>query len=127
MSPDELAWAKAEFDRCQNWLQAALDKSLGEYALEHVWEFIASGRAQIWPMPDACIVTLVEDYPTGKRFLKHWLAGGDLTEIQQAEPTIRAWAVKAKCDKIVIGGRRGWLRAFSDYREQYTVIARNPQ
>ena len=125
MNAIDLAWVRLEFERCKPWIQDALDRSMGEYAIEHVWECLESEKAQIWPTPNSCMVTLVETYPTGLCVLKGWLSGGDLNEIKMCEPAIRAWAEKAGCNKIIIGGRRGWLRAFDGYREQYTIIAKD--
>ena len=86
---------------------------------------IEGGRAQIWPTPNACMVTFVEDYPTGLRVLKGWLAGGDLDEILTTIPRIEEWARLAGCKKSLIGGRRGWLRKLPDYAEQYTIISKD--
>lgn len=118
-------WAKDEFRRCSPWLQSALDKTLGEYALEHVWNYIESGRAQIWPTPNACMVTVVEDYPTGLRTIKCWLAGGRLSELMPLLNTIENYGRKAGCHKAVIVGRRGWIRQIPGCRERYTIVAKD--
>lgn len=125
MTPGDLEWIRTEFERCKPWIQAALDKSLGEYAIEHVWQFLETGAAQIWPTPNACMVTLVETYPTGLKMLKGWLSGGDLSEIVRTEPNIRAWGRGIGCNLVVIGGRPGWVRAFEGYRSAYSVIVRD--
>lgn len=123
MGDDERAWLRAQFERCAPWLQAALDRDVGTHALEDVWALIESGIAQLWPTPDGAMVTVVETYPKAK-VLRGWLAGGDLRQIQKSEPTIRAWAKDVGCTLVMIGGRRGWLKAFDGYREFYTVMVR---
>lgn len=45
-----------------------------------------------------------------------YLAGGNLKELRAMEPSITAYARALGCDRIVIHGRRGWLRVFTDYR-----------
>jgi hypothetical protein len=118
------AWEREQFQRCSPWIQAALDYGLGEYELEHVWALIEDGSAQIWPTPNACMITMVDTYPTGLKVLKGWLSGGDLDEILRTIPVIEAWAKKAGCTYAAIGGRKGWLRKLPDYHEKYTVIAK---
>jgi hypothetical protein len=118
-------WLKQEFDRCKSYIQRALDQSEGGYELEHVWDLIEKGRAQLWPTPGGCMVTIVDDLPNGLRVMRGWLAGGDsLKEIQAScapNGPIETWARQAGCKKVIIGGRRGWLRAFTGYRELMTV------
>lgn len=123
MTDDERAWLRAQFERCAPWLQAALDRDAGTHALEDVWELIESGVAQLWPTPNGAIVTVVEAYPKAK-VLRFWLAGGTLRELQKSEPTIRAWAKDQGCTLVLIGGRRGWLKALPDYRELCTAMVR---
>lgn len=125
MTPEDLAWMKSEFERCKEWIQAALDRAPGEYELHHIWGFIESGKAQLWPTANACMVTNIEEFPTGLRVLRGWLSGGDLNEIQKSEPIIAAWAKKSGFDRVRIGGRKGWLRAFNGYREYCTVMEKD--
>ena len=124
MTEAELAFVRAAFERSREWLQAALDHDFGTHNLDDVWELLASGVAQIWPMPHAVMVTTIDRYPR-KYVLRGWLSGGDLNEIKAEEPKIRAWAERNGFDAIVIGGRAGWLRAFEGYEKAATVIVRH--
>lgn len=123
MTDDERAWLKAQFERCAPWLQDALDRDAGTHALEDVWDLIERGIAQLWPTPNGVMVTTVEAYPKAKA-LRGWLAGGNLDDIRKSEPVIRAWAEREGCDLVLIGGRRGWLKAFEGYSELCTVMVR---
>jgi hypothetical protein len=69
------------------------------------------------------MVTLIERFPR-KTVLRGWLAGGSLTEIQISESAVAQWAKEAGCDLVLIGGRKGWLKAFSDYRECFTIMSK---
>lgn len=124
MNARDTAWLATEFLRCGPWIQAALDEDLATHTLDDVWDLIVSGPVQLWPTPNAVMVTVLEAFPR-KKLLRGWLAGGKLSEIQEHEPRIRAWAEKQGCDHIVIGGRFGWLRAFDGYRRVSTAMARD--
>lgn len=114
---------EAEFSRCWPWLAAAVDRYGPTHRREHVWAEIESGRAQLWPTANAAMVTIVENYPTGFREVKGWLAGGELSEIQKTIPVIEEWAKRAGCDRAVILGRKGWARAF-DYEPTMSVMVK---
>lgn len=123
MTEQDLAWVRGEFNRCRPFIEAALDRDIGTHTADDVLELLETGPVQLWPTPNAAMVTVVETYPQ-KKMLRGWLSGGNLEEIQAMEPRIRAWAKRQGCDVIVIGGRKGWLRAFEGYREASTVMVR---
>lgn len=124
VKPEQAQWIAAEFIRCKTWLQAALDRDIGTHSIDDVWHLLLTGPVQIWPTPNAVMLTVLEAFPQ-KKMLRGWLSGGKLEEIQAMEPRIRAWAKSQGCDVIVIGGRRGWLRAFDGYEESSTVMVRH--
>ena len=123
MTEAELAFVRAAFERSREWLQAALDRDYGTHSLEDVWDLLMTGIAQIWPTPNAVLVTSVERFPR-KYVLRGWLSGGDLNEIVKEESKIRDWAERNGFDAIVISGRAGWLRAFEGYEKLATVMVR---
>jgi hypothetical protein len=101
--PDE--WAA----KCEGWLQAALDASpIKTHTIEHVRLAIAARQAQLWPCPDAALVTELNDYPTGVRTLNYWLAGGNLNAIEDAHWAVEDFAEQNGCQAIEVRGRRGW-------------------
>jgi hypothetical protein len=122
LTPEE--WLAGHFQRCSPWLQGALDRSHGTHELKHVWEALAKGSAQLWPLPNSAVVTAIEHYPTGITALRYWLAGGDLNEILGSEQLIESWAKERGCTRVVINGRRGWLKALKGYHELHTAVAK---
>lgn len=121
------AWAmyRAEFERCSEWLAAALDRfPIRTHTLEHVWADIVAGKAVLWPTPNSACVTQIDSYPTGVKVVHGWLAGGDLNEIKQTVAKIEAFAKEHGCAAASIMGRRGWLKAFNDYRDAGTLMTK---
>lgn len=124
MTEEELVWLRSEFDRCGPWIQAALDRDIvGAFNLEDVWDYIAKDKAQLWTSPKSAVVTALEYFPR-KVVLRYWLCGGDL-ECLELEPVIEAWAKRAGAACAIIGGRRGWLKALSDYKEACVFMAKD--
>ncbi len=123
MTEEDLKYLRGEFDRTAPWLQAALDRDIGAFELEDVWNYIADGRAQLWTSPKSAVVTALEYFPR-KVVLRYWLCGGEL-ECLKLEPTIEAWAKKAGATCCIIGGRKGWLRALKGYREAYSYMTKD--
>ena len=114
---------RQEFNRCWPWIKAALDRS-GEktHTRDHVWQLIADGRAQLWPMADAAMITEIISYPTGIKHARSWLAGGNLETILAATPAIEVWAKAQGCSRAIIDGRKGWQKALSAQGYQPTTI-----
>lgn len=119
----DAAWLREHFDRCRDLIQQVLDRGIGTHNIDDVWDEIAAGNAQLWPTTNSVMITNVEKYPRAK-VLRGWLAAGDLKEIVATEAVIRDWAKKQGCDLVILGGRRGWLRAFPGYRETHTLMSR---
>lgn len=113
-----------EFDRLWPLLAEALEEHPGTYTKRDVWEEISSGRAQLWPMPNAAVVTAIRTYPTGYRELRGWLAAGALEEIAALEPFVCGWAKENGCKRFVLTGRKGWVKVFSGYREKAVFLSK---
>lgn len=124
MTDKELAWLRSEFDRCTPWIQAALDRDIGAFELEDVWQYIAEGKAQLWPTPNCAVVTALEHFPR-KTVLRYWLCGGELEDCLKIESIIEAWAKGAGAVCGIIGGRKGWLKVLSGYKETCTFMVKD--
>ncbi|MFL9934276.1 hypothetical protein P0D88_35015 [Paraburkholderia sp. RL18-103-BIB-C] len=108
------AWAQ-EFERVRPLIEAALEYSDGTHTIDDVREFIATGRAQLWPGKTAVVVTEIVHYPQRKT-CNGWLAAGDNAELAEMYKSIEAWAKAAGCKRATIIGRRGWAKTYlADY------------
>jgi hypothetical protein len=114
----EQEWLAEQFHRCWPFLKAALDQQHPHrYSKDDVWEEIESGNAQMWPQPNAVVLTTVKTYPTGFKELRGWLVGGDLNEIIASQANIEAWGKKQGCNEFIMaGGRDGFGRALKGFR-----------
>lgn len=92
---------------------------------EQIADLIRDGRAQLWPTKNAAMLTSVEVYPSGLKELRGWLAGGELSEIKEWTPIIEAWAKENECRRVLISGRRGWLKAFDGYYDAGAILAKD--
>jgi hypothetical protein len=113
------------WERCVPYLQAALDRSIGGYALEHVRAMIDHGEAQLWPTDNSAGVSSLNRYPTGLKTIDLWLAGGDLRELKSSEQIATRWARETGCRKAVIFGRKGFLRELPGYREVGRILVKD--
>jgi hypothetical protein len=102
----------SEIDRCQPWIEAALEKSGGFNTWDEVCDGIRSGKMQLWPAEHGCIVTEIVVYPNVKA-LHVFLAGGKLDEILQMTENVKEWARKQGCSFASFDGRFGWEKYLS--------------
>jgi hypothetical protein len=107
---------EAEFERCWQWLEAALKRGGPTHEKHHVRDLVLAGKVQLWPCPNAALITEIAVYPTGFKELRCWLVGGKMGDIKTAIPHIEAWAKTMGCSLVTYVGRKGWARALPDYR-----------
>ena len=120
----EAAWPEAA-----PLLQQALDTQ-DEWTLEAVRRELLSSPysqrpMQLWMIPGRfALVTQIQVFPSGVRKCLLFLGGGDdLEAIKAAQPAVAAWAHKFHgCTKLLIYGRRGFLRALDGFKETSTVM-----
>lgn len=117
----------AEFQRCQKWLEDALEYSMSGQTLDSVKEGLATGEYVLWPGRDSVIVT--EEFQNGQRkFLNFFLAAGNLDELASMAPRIEAWAKDRGVTKVTLFGRRGWERSFmkqAGYKPHWVVMTKD--
>lgn len=114
-----------ELDRVWPWLEAALAHAGDTHRKEHILARILDGRAQLWTEPGAACVTSIERSDTGLREVNGWLAGGDLDGVRRIVARAEQWGREIGCQRALITGRRGWLRALPGYREAATVLIKD--
>jgi hypothetical protein len=111
----------SEIDRCRPWIEAALEYSGGTHAFEDVADAITEGRMQLWPAPDACMVTEILVFPRRKH-LNVFLAGGKLERLHDMWPSLTEWARAQGCHAITASGRRGWSRIAHGKAVEMTLL-----
>ena len=98
-----------ELERCRPWIKAALDRSGDLNTWDEVVSGIHSGRMQLWPAEQGCIVTEIVVYHNRKA-LHIFLAGGKLDEILQMTESVKEWAKLMGCSFATFDGRLGWQK-----------------
>lgn len=106
-----------------------------EWTLEAVYNrlIIPNSDSQLWLVPGKfALITQVQNNFTGVRKVLLFLCGGeDLTCIKQAQPKVEEWALKylgvnqadgSRKVKLMISGRRGWLKALDGFKATNTVM-----
>lgn len=116
---------RRDFVRVWPWLEAAADHYGRTNTMNGVWDRIANGECQLWTEPNAAVVTTIEVYrDTGLKEVQCWLAGGKMADARRIERRISQWAENIEADRILISGRRGWLKALRGYDEKLTTMVK---
>lgn len=91
-------------------VHAALERGSGEYRLEHLWQALVEGSAQLWTDGESIAVTMPVDYPA-TRLLYVLVAAGSLHSVYNLWPEIAAFAREQECSAVQFFGRPGWRRS----------------
>lgn len=113
-----------EFERCADYIVAALEYAGHSHTLQDVWQAIANKQAAFFPLEKSAIVVEIVDYPQ-RATCRIWLAGGDMEELIEAEKNVCDWARELGCDSMEIIGRKGWERQLRDYKPTATVLVKD--
>ena len=98
---------------------------MGGVTYRHIKAMLAEGLVQKWKAADgSVVVTEVLEDPAG-RYCLIWLAEGDINELLELHERIVEWARAEGCNRIRVGGRRGWGRVLEGYHEISTVFERS--
>jgi len=98
---------------------------MGGVTYKHIRAMMAEGLAQRWRADDGSLVIteLLED-PAG-RYCMIWLAEGEIRSLLELHEKILEWARAEGCNRVRVGGRRGWGRVLEGYHEISTVFERS--
>ncbi len=113
-----------EFERCADYIQAALVYAGHSHTLQDVWQAITNKQAAFFPLEKSAIVVEIVDYPQ-RATCRIWLAGGDMEELIEAEKNVCDWARELGCDSMEIIGRKGWERQLKDYKPTATILVKD--
>lgn len=82
------------------------------YTPEYLDDLILAGRAMLWLVSDAAMVTEIREYPGGARVIHGLVAAGELaTIVNDLIPEAEVWAKAQGCSHAMIESREGWARA----------------
>ena len=111
-------------------VKRALEHSDGRYSLDNIIDGLREGKFELWGvmrLPDhlqGVAVTHVETYPSGARAYTILHLGGptmaDAAAFFRFLPRMEAVARGARCDRLVMVGRRGWER---DLDKEWRVVS----
>ena len=91
-------------------LQAALDRSTGEYTIEDVMQGVQSGDVRLWMGRKSTAATETA------RIMHVWLAGGDMRELLEMLAGAEAEHRARGFDQITISdARSGWARVLKSH------------
>lgn len=106
----ELPYWATLFQQVEHFLEPAL-KYADTHSMQDFADGVEDGSMQLWPGKRSAIVTEIHDYPLKKVMIVS-IAGGDIKELEEIAPHIVTFAQDMGCNRIILGGRRGWSRTF---------------
>lgn len=113
------------FTRVWPWLDAAAKPYGRTTSRECVLLRLLDGRAQLWTDATAALVTSIERHDTGLADLYGWLAGGDMDGLLRIHERAEVWAREAGIDRLMISGRKGFIKTLPGYRVISTTIVKD--
>lgn len=105
-----------------------LERETGLVLASSIRADLASGAKQVWGWQEGVItgvaITEVIQTPKGPCC---WVYGGVGTETTKGQidaiiATIEAWAKGIGCSRVMLQGRRGWLRRLSEYKQVGIIL-----
>lgn len=102
----------------------------GLYTEESLRIGLATGEMQLWCAEEngemtMALVTEISVFPARKQCTLMFIGGGALDQCLPFLETIEAWARENGCERIVVDGRRGWLRKLKNYFERNVVLVKD--
>jgi hypothetical protein len=105
-------------------INSALEYS-DKYTSQFIYESLKSRDMQLWLSIDgeieACCITRIENFPTGKVCTIFLVAGKNMDHWLRFEEQIERWAKSQGCQSIEAYGRPGWVRV-TGWEQIHVVI-----
>jgi len=117
---------------CRPLLDRVTPLTRGMISTEDVFRLVAEDRYQLWTVVEKhsgnvrCVgVTQINEYPSGMKVCEILLCAGDgMRDWISTLADVEKWARMNGCDRVLVNGRRGWVRMLTGYEEQYTVLSK---
>lgn len=116
-----------EFNRCQKWLEDALEYNDTGLTIEDVRRGLVEGKYSFLPGRNCAVVLEHYETPKGKH-LNYFLAAGNFAELESMLKPVEAWAKDIGVTRITVFGRRGWEKSFlkdNGYRPHWVVLTKD--
>ena len=106
-------------------IMAALAYANNSHTFDDVVSQVLSGQLHFYPLPNSYVIMERQTYPQHKVY-HCFLAGGDKTEIQDAQPMLMENAKHLECKYVTVVGREGWARELRKHgwKHQYSVLSK---
>jgi len=98
----------------EGWIAAGLAAHGAPISMDQVRTEIEADRARLW-VGEGCAAVAGFQVPLGVLEYHIWVGGGDLAGLKALEQQITDYAVANRCARVIVHGRRGWLRALPGY------------
>lgn len=113
-----------EWNRCQKYIEDALEYGHGGFDISDVFVKVAQGEFHLWTRQNSAAVTEIVSFPK-KQVVNIALAGGNLDELQDIAASVVEWAKYHGIASVFVSGRKGWQRTFlSDmgFKPRYYIL-----
>jgi len=100
-----------KIEQFRDHIEAALKFADDSHSFEDIKKAVEKGELQFWPGFSSVIITEIVQVPR-YRALNLFLAGGNIPELRAMLPELEKFAGQVGADRIILNGRKGWLRSF---------------
>jgi len=102
---------QVKIEQFRDHIEAALAFADDSHSFADIKRGVEKGELQFWPGFSSVIITEIVQVPR-YRALNLFLAGGNISELQAMLPELEKFAGQVGADRIILNGRKGWLRSF---------------
>jgi hypothetical protein len=115
----------------EEYLNTALEYSLGEYSIDDIKNACISKNMQLWvkigKQAKGAFVTKIAKYPQKNLLIVILLGGDEFQEWRdEADALLNAFGKQNNCEYVELFGRKGWGKMLKDinYKEQTRLFAK---
>ena len=115
----------------EEYLNTALEYSLGEYSIDDIKNACISKNMQLWvkvgKQAKGAFVTKIAKYPQKNLLIVILLGGDEFQEWRdEADALLNAFGKENNCEYVELFGRKGWGKMLKDinYKEQTRLFAK---
>ena len=115
----------------EEYLNTALEYSLGEYSIDDIKNACISKNMQLWvkigKQAKGAFVTKIAKYPQKNLLIVILLGGDEFQEWRdEADALLNAFGKQNNCEYVELFGRKGWGKVLEDinYKEQTRLFAK---